>query len=193
MQENKVVEIDKKREVKTYAEMWHTSQCLLAKGIKDHEGCFHQFRASLVFTAFTLEACLNHLGPKVFSCWADLERLSPKQKLNIICEKLDLKTDYGERPWQVMKELFGFRNDIAHGKSEIVTTQEVVPLADHGGKDINDIVRTKWEQYCTRANAERAREDVEQIVKDIYAAGDFKDDHPFMFGFQFSAATVIDR
>ncbi len=45
--EAKVI-INKEREVNTYADMWHTSQCLLIKGIEDQKGCYHQFMASVV-------------------------------------------------------------------------------------------------------------------------------------------------
>ena len=84
MKSRKKVLVNKEREVKTYAEMWHTSCCLLKKGLEEPEGSFHQFMASLVFTAFTLEAYLNHIGPKIFKCWGDLERLGPREKVNII-------------------------------------------------------------------------------------------------------------
>jgi len=77
--------IKKECEVNTYADMWHTSHYHLEKGIKDQEGCYHQFMASLVFTAFTLEAYFNHIGPQLFKRWPDLERLGPKGKLNVHC------------------------------------------------------------------------------------------------------------
>ena len=48
-----------KDHVITYAELWHTSRCLLEKGQAEAEGSFHQFMASLVFTPFTLEAYLK--------------------------------------------------------------------------------------------------------------------------------------
>jgi hypothetical protein len=50
------------REVITYSHMWHTSECLLKRGQEQEAYSFHQYMASLVFTAFTLEAYLNHLG-----------------------------------------------------------------------------------------------------------------------------------
>ena len=113
--------------------------------------------ASLVFTAFTLEAYLNHIGPKVFKCWDDLERLAPRKKLNVIAERLQVDINYGKRHWQVMKNLFGFRNDIAHGKSEDVKSSKVVPLDKYSDRSLGEYVRTKWEKYSTRENAIKAR------------------------------------
>ena len=104
------ISISRERDVRTYAEMWHTSRILLLKGQEIQEGAYHQFMASLVFTAFSLEAYLNHLGPKIFRCWESLERLSPKDKLNVVADKIGLEINYGVRPWQVMKDLFGFRD-----------------------------------------------------------------------------------
>lgn len=193
MKSKRKVAVSKEREVKTYAEMWHMSCCLLQKGLNDPKGSFHQFMASLVFTAFTLEAYLNHIGPKVFKCWDDLERLAPRKKLNVMAERLQVDINYGKRPWQVMKNLFGFRNDIAHGKSAVVKISNVVSLDKYSDRRLGDFVRTDWEKYSTCENAIKAREDVEKIVHALYRAGRFKDDYPFVKGNQLHGATVIDE
>ena len=125
------VKIEKKRQVLTYADLWHTSRCLLEKGQEQEKGSFHQFMASLVFTTFSLEAYLNHVGPKIFRCWDVLERLTPQDKLNIIAEQIKLPIDYGRRPWGIVKELFGFRNYLAHGKTTTVAKTLEVPISKH--------------------------------------------------------------
>ena len=50
------VSVSTKRHVYTYAELWHTSKALLERGQEQEAASAHQFRASLAFTAFTLEA-----------------------------------------------------------------------------------------------------------------------------------------
>lgn len=193
MNSKKKVIVTKERNVTTYAEMWHTSYCLLVKGQADEKMSVHQFRASLVFTAFTLEAYLNHIGAKLFSCWKDLERLSPKEKLNVIAERLDLKINYGNRPWQIMTKLFQFRNDIAHGKSIKVRSEKIVPLEKHSDDDFSELFeRTRWEKYCTQPNAVRARDDAKRIVETLHEAAGFKDDFPFVSGFQLGGVTVVE-
>ena len=132
MGDKRMVNIKKERQVVTYAELWHTSWSLLKQGQSQEEGSFHQFMGSLVFTAFSFEAYLNHIGPMVFGSWDALERLAPKEKLDIIAEKIGLPVDYGKRPWGIVKELFGFRNDIAHGKSIKIAEDRVVPLSEGG-------------------------------------------------------------
>lgn len=194
MNSNRKVIVTKERNVTTYAEMWHTSHCLLVKGQEELRISVHQFRASLVFSAFTLEAYLNHIGAKIFSCWEDLEGLSPKKKLNVIAERINVEIDYGKRPWQIMKKLFDFRNDIAHGKSIKVKSEKILPLEKYSDDDFNELFeRTRWEKYCTEKNAVRAREDVEAIVKIMHKAAGFENDFPFVSGFQVRGTTVVDE
>jgi len=194
MNSKRKVIVTKERNVTTYAEMWHTSYCLLVKGQEELRMSVHQFRASLIFTAFTLEAYLNHIGSKTFSCWEALERLSPKEKLNVIAERLNVVIDYGKRPWQIMKKLFQFRNDIAHGKSIKVKFEKILPLDEHSNDAFDELFeRTRWEKYCTEKNAVRAREDVEAIVEIIHKAAGLEDDLPFVSGFQVGGATVVDE
>jgi hypothetical protein len=181
--------IEKEREVNTYADMWHTSRCLLDRGIENQKGCYHQFMSSLVFTAFTLEAYFNHIGPQLFQCWPDLERLGPKEKLNVIAERLSVKIEYSKRPWQVMKHLFEFRNDIAHGKSQIIKRLKIVPHRKFSDARLGEQVRTEWEKYCTKLNAQKARVDVEAIINELHRIGKFKPDNPFFTGIQSHSAT----
>jgi hypothetical protein len=186
------VTVKKYRQVITYVELWHTSWYLLEKGQIREEGSYHQFMGSLVFTAFSLEAYLNHIGPRVFRSWEALERLAPKEKLDIIAEKIELQIDYGKRPWGAMKEIFGFRNDIAHGKSIKVSEATVVPLGredDH----VREFAKTKWERFCTRQNAEKSREDVKQMILALHEKAEIKDEFPFVGGWQSTEMTLADE
>ena len=187
MKSKRRVSVKKERDVITYAEMWHTSLCLLERGQEQVKASTHQFRASLVFTAFTLEAYLNHVGRELFNCWEDLERLGPREKMNLIAEHLEVPINYGNRPWQIMKELFGFRNAIAHGKSttfkpptKVVSAEEEEPVEEW-------IAQTEWEAFCTEKNAVKARKDVEKIVTITYEAAKTKGcdtGYPFVKGMQ---------
>jgi hypothetical protein len=71
--------IEKEREVNTYVDMWHTSRCLLYKGIADQKGSYHQFMASLVFTAFALEAYSITLDNNFFSAGLILKGAGQKK------------------------------------------------------------------------------------------------------------------
>ena len=182
--------VTKERDVRIHASLWHTSRCLLERGKEQEGASFHQFMASLVFTAFTLEAYLNWLGGKLFPHWSYLERLSPKEKIEVISDQLGVTVNNGQRPWQTVKPLFGFRNDIAHGKPEVISTKTSEPIDKQFDARLGKIVRTDWEIYFTREHAERAREDVEQILQILHSAADLKDGlGPLHAGIQFHQAT----
>ena len=183
--------ITRERNVRTHAELWHTSQVLYYYGVNEEKGSMHLFRASIVFTAFTFEAYLNHIGPKIFRFWKSLERLSPKDKLNVIAEKIDLEIDYGKRPWQIMKKLFGFRNDIAHGKSEVKVDEKVVLVEKLNNKEMYAFIETEWEMFCTEKNAKRSRDDVFNMAVKIHDATGLVGDAPFLFGMQSSQTTKM--
>ena len=112
----------------TYAEHWHSSKTFLQLGIENAKGSYHQFLGSIVFTAFALEAFLNHVGETLFSSWPDLEKLTPKGKINVIAEKLLIDVHYGTAPWQVVPEIFGFRNKVAHGKNELLKDERMLSV-----------------------------------------------------------------
>ncbi len=185
--------IEKRRDVIMYAEMWHSSRCLLRHGQEHPIGSAHQFRASLVFTAFTLEAFLNHAGSHLFRHWHYLESLSPKKKLELITEHLAINTDPSKAPWQIVDELFRFRNEIAHGKSTVLKAPPKFLDLGKEERPSDWIARTPWEAFCTESNAIRGRKDVEIIVNTVCKSAKARKvdlGWPFFSGFQTGGATL---
>ena len=177
------VKVSKERQVNTYAEMWHASSVMLRQAKKDPDGSYYQLMASLIFTAFTLEAFLNHIGQTIFKCWKDLEQLSPSRKLNIIVEKLGVEKDDGKRPFQTVSKLFKFRNDVAHGKTVYLKSGEQIQVMDDKFDEyMHKPIEAAWEKYCTLRNAERAREDVESIIQKLQDVSG-TDDMPLNSGY----------
>lgn len=188
----KKVAVSKERQVNTYAEMWHCSRVMLYNGQEHKKGSYWQFMASLVFTAFTLEAYLNHIGQKLFKCWSDVESLSPHKKLKLICEKLEIEPDYSKRPYQTIKKLFQFRNDVAHGKSVKLKSDKQIQYFD---KDLDAVMKepvsTSWEKYSEENNALRAREDIEAVIRELHDLAGIEDDPVFLHGMAFGSANLI--
>jgi|SRR4051794_31426361 hypothetical protein len=183
--------ITKQREVRVHAELWHTANCLLEAGQKEKVGSGHQFRASLVFRAFYLEAFLNWLGPYLVPHWKYLERLKPREKLELLNDLIRVTPDYGSRPWQIVNDLFTFRNNLAHGKPESLETSSIENLDDFLDGKLGRIAETEWERFGTENNAIRAKQDVEQIATLLYESAKVKHEGPlgpFSFGFQTSSA-----
>jgi hypothetical protein len=102
--------ISQQRDVRTYAELWHASKTVLKTGVREPVGLTWQFLSSIVLTAFSFEAYMNHVGPGTLKNWGHLERLSPEAKLAVICEVLgvELPGTKGTRPQQTISKLFDF-------------------------------------------------------------------------------------
>lgn len=185
------VKTTRERLLVTYAEHWHSSRVFLKLGIENPKGSYHQFLGSIVFTAFSLEAFLNHVGEALFNSWPELEKLTPKGKVNLITEKLGIKVDYGSMPWQVIPEIFGIRNRIAHGRNELLRDERMLTVDTYDEK-MGEILRSKWQGYATQKIAERAREKVEEICKTIWGKTDFKEHELFEVGGQSGKAEFVE-
>ena len=191
---SKKIVITKNRQVKVCAELWHTSYCLYINGVENPKGSYHQFKASLIFTAFALEAYLNYVGNKLYKEWKELERISPRGKLIFIADKLEININNGNRPWQVLNKLIGFRNYNAHGKPEhTITKNYTYRIEDDVDRILGDLVMTEWEEYCNKKTALRAREDVENIIRLLYSRCRFENDYPFAPGIQIGTAGLKEE
>ena len=191
----KKARVTKQRDVRTHAELWHTSNCLLKAGQDVLEGSAHQFRASLVFRAFALEAYLNWHGEHLIPHWQYLERLTPREKLDLLASLSEVTPDYGSRPWQIVKDLYGFRNDIAHGKPENISSETSEDVDEFLDAKLSTFIKTDWERFCTEENAVRAKEDVKEIASALYNGANMKDKSdgpygPFAMGFQVHGADL---
>ena len=183
--------IKRQREVRIHAELWQTSDFLLEAGQIRPQGSAHQFRASLIFRAFFLEAFLNWLGPRLIPHWKYLERLKPREKLDLLTDHIQLKPDYGTRPWQIVKEVFDFRNTIAHGKPQNLEDEETANLEDFLSDVSVVFVQAEWERFAKEETALRAQEDIREIANILYEKAEVKHDGPlgpFSFGFQIREA-----
>ena len=134
------------RTIRAHADLFNTALELLERGKENKPGSLYLFRASNIFIAFALEAFLNHAGEEIFfKEWTELERSSPIGKIIILCDKLDLKIDWGKIPWQTAKTLFKMKNAFGHGKDQIKKEQKIVTTLD---KWI--MLEGKWDKLCTK-------------------------------------------
>jgi hypothetical protein len=185
--------VRKQRDVRIHADMWHTANCLLDAGQKEIKASAHQFRASLVFRAFYVEAFANWIGQHLIPHWSYLERLKPREKLDLLTDLIHVTPDYGSPPWQIVRDLFAFRNYLAHGKPENLTAESTEDVNEFLDGKLGHLAKTKWEQFSTEANAVKAKGDVEQIAQLLYDKANVKHDGPrgpFSFGFQIHSASL---
>jgi hypothetical protein len=155
------VTASRERTIHTHAELWHAYQVVLTSGQKIPKGSVWQFLASAVFTAFAFEAYLNHVGARVYAGWGDVERLSPLAKLDLICHFLNVKLAPQGAELSAIKELFDFRNKIAHGRTRTVRDTKVIRPED---VDLyfSDVPLDSWEKLI-RENLPCASESMSRL------------------------------
>ncbi|MFZ5931905.1 MAG: hypothetical protein ACOY15_11915 [Pseudomonadota bacterium] len=183
MTKPKKASVTKERTVHTYSELWHASSCVLEKGLCESEASSWQFLSSVILTAFTFEAYLNHTGEKIFSCWNDIERLPPLAKFALLCEELKVDFPQGKRPRSTISELFTFRDSIAHGKSRTIKDSYLRDINDKLYDHLGERLLLDWETKIRTADfAKRVREDVERVLKKLHEARPAPKEYLFTFG-----------
>ena len=194
VQEPRKAVVTQQRNVRTYSELWHASKCVLDAGLREPKGSSWQFMSSAVLTAFAFEAYKNHVGETVLSSWSGLERLSPLAKLDLLCEVLKVQLPGADqRPRQTLDRLFKFRNTLAHGRTHTITSSPKRVDADKVDDHFGQRLLTEWQQLIRDSKfAERAREDVETVVRAIHDVWPEPKDYPFTFGFGIGSATIVE-
>jgi len=116
--------------------------------------------------ALTMEAVLNILGKRLFENWEEIERgLNHKKKLQKIAKHL--KIDLGSSPFQLLPEIFTFRDSLVHARPSIHFTNvfHESTTDENGFPIIQGIpeLLTDWEKLCNIETAERWRKAVEMM------------------------------
>ena len=184
MEKNAIYEVT--REVHTFVDLNHGADILIKNAEFQPEGNFYTTMSVLLLTAFTFEAYLNHLGDKTFKFWKEIETVKVLDKYVIICKNLDFKPDESKRPYQTLKNLFRFRNSIAHGKSKrLEISMDVHFNEDPSRHDPKE----EWEKYCTLQNAKDAYQDIQQIIIELHQKAGHGN-RPFIHGDEFGSLTL---
>lgn len=174
------------REVRTFVDLAHGADVLIEKTEHDQNGNYYTTMSSLLLTAFTFEAYLNHLGIEIIKFWDEIESIKVMDKYSVLCKELDLEPDFSKRPYQTLKALFKFRNSIAHGRSKILKETKTVSSQDD---PYIHTPRTEWEEYCELVNAKRAKEDISKVITELHKTAGLGN-HPFMHGMTVSSTST---
>lgn len=171
-------ELKIEREVNTYWDLNQASYVMLEITSEISGGQYYTIMSSLLFSAFTFEAYLNHLGAKKISFWNEIESIRTMNKYEVLTKYLGIEPDYGRRPYQMIRDLIKFRNALAHGKSKILRYSNVVDAS----VEIEELApREHWEEFCTLENAKNVRNDLKEIVIELNTAAG-EDYSPFLSG-----------
>ena len=149
----------------TYAYCRIAARDALRQAEKAESGALYFCMMAGVFSAFTVEAFLNHVGRSKVPDWDTKERkLSPSQKLHLLASSRGWALNFGKRPFQTFRSMLSLRDSLAHGKTEEVVADRVM------GRRPTDDDRwpePRWKKLCTVAIAKKMVQDAEAIVKDL--------------------------
>jgi hypothetical protein len=159
------VRVEGKSYVVTYGRLLQVARQSLKQAQTVKEGSFHNLVSSIVFSAFSLEAYLNHLGSSLRPPgWVDRWPIS--KKLECILQRVGLTPDLSKRPFSSFDAMFRFRNLIAHGRTEEVTDDYETYLDNERSLVWGPM--TEWELTCTHDNAERFLSDAKAMITAIH-------------------------
>jgi hypothetical protein len=175
-----VIKYQGDREVRTYSELHHAVNVLIDTA-RDHvRGTAYTAMSALVLEALMFEAYLNHLGEGRLNLWKPTDSISWWKKFKLIREKIGLEEiDVSLRPYSTVRELFKFRDQVAHGRTETISEEfevEEIPLA---------WPQSEWENGLTLDHAVIGRDHVDAIICTIHSKaglGDYPFDPPGALG-----------
>ncbi len=175
-----------RREVRTFVDLGRGANGLILIAKEVPKGSYYTTMGALLLTAFTFEAYLNHLGEKRFSFWEEVDSIRVMDKYSLLCKELNIKPVFSQRPYQSLRTLFKFRNAIAHGESQVLEKTKPVSSVDDPHEHTP---KAHWEEFCTIENAERAKEDIDNIITELHKAAGFGD-HPFINGMSIGSVSL---
>jgi hypothetical protein len=161
----KKVSVHSRKTVYTYVYLNIVAEEARARA-KNEEGRFYNCMTAELFSAFCLEAYLNHIGAQKIPYWESVEKkLGPTEKLEMICYEIGLKPDFGRRPFQSFRVLFQLRNSLVHGKTEYLEQSDEQFLEDEEQPKLLDI---KWKSLINLDTANQFSEDTKEIIEKIH-------------------------
>lgn len=125
--------------------------------IAENDATMREFSSitAITMSALAIEALCNSIGERVVNNWGDFESSSPKAKLRIICDELEIAYDSSVEPWSTAQWLMKIRNRLAHAKPQSV--EESYDCGEEEYKKISwDKPESKLEKDLTIDNAKRA-------------------------------------
>ena len=190
------IRLNARREVNTYADLWHASASVLAATPADGRGATWLRMSSALLAAFTFEAYCNHLGPMVLRSWGDLDKaLGPVAKFSLLCEAVGADPLLpGHMPMQAVNRLFKFRNSVAHGRSEALDADPVFLPLVFRPEDAQVALLVTWEvQIQDGAFVAASRAAVEAALKHLHGGSKnpLRGSHLFARGATYRQYTLV--
>jgi hypothetical protein len=153
----------------THQYLWNCAELLLSQEETKSPKDGYFLMTGMLMAYFTYEAYLNLVGPHIDGgAWKKEREFFSKPpyqgtvgKLTRICEKLGMKIDRGQRPYQTIRELQVLRDFLAHGKPDVYAYE--IEVEERESPDM--FKDMKIYEMVTREKADRALKDTEEFLE----------------------------
>jgi hypothetical protein len=156
-------------EIYTQEFLWRSSSLLLEKAKTEEEAAYKLLIPSLLMGFLAFEAFVNFCGfvllPEI---WEEEKEhfkgkgIEGKLEVIIVEKRLTFSWQKGQRPYQAIKELEGFRDMVAHGK---VLATSYVTEQQEGGRHFR--FKHPWDKYMSVKAVEDARADIKSFCQSL--------------------------
>jgi hypothetical protein len=161
----RLVHVTSKKTLPTYSRLRAVSWYALKLAHEHISGQLHHCMTAMLFSAFCLEAYLNHLGDQHIDLWKSKERtLSPYKKLQVISTALGFEPDLTVMPYQTFKSIFTLRALLVHGKTEtLILEDDLILSPDENPPE----PLSEWEKFISLKSAELFVKDTKAMIIDL--------------------------
>lgn len=159
--------VKSKKTDKPYSTFANGAYFFYKKMQEEEEGRSFYIIGTILFSAFAMEAYINHIGKLKIENWEEIEKsFSPKQKIKHLIDELNLEVDLGAPPCQIFHDLFQFRKLIVHGKTKVIEHEFVTER--NVTKDFFPTeLKSEWECNTTLENGKRYFEDTQKMMENL--------------------------
>lgn len=151
---------------KSFAYNYKASTFFLKNSELSDAGRYYNILSSILFSALSLEAYINHQGSLDivnWEKWDKEEKPSIKQKLKKFSTFNDFKIDYTIEPYSSINILFDIRNVITHGQT--ITIKKKIKKPQNNSKAALKDLETDLEKQCTIKKAKEFNKRTKKIIE----------------------------
>jgi len=191
MQRKKRYRVQASATTKAYVYCWIAAREALGIAQRQRRASFYFRMMAGAFSAFTVEAYLNHLGQKRVRDWPAFERrLGPREKLLFLGSALGLSIDTTKRPFHTLDAMLKLRNALAHGATGTLRSDREVTDPDDPSANWPE---PRWKKMCELTSVTKMVGDAEAILRDLHQQAGLEPRDPLASpGFAFSRVSELN-
>jgi hypothetical protein len=155
-------------EVFVFRELWQVVKRQRGRAETEPTGSFYDHLVALVFAFHTLEGYINFIGERLEpNLWAKERRAfrSVMDKFYKILELVSLSPDLPARPFSSVNWLKGFRDVIAHAK-----TERFARILEETGPILPSLYVEPFGNFVTPDQTSIICDDIKAVIETIHAA-----------------------